>query len=356
MADSDIQITEILYDADGAFGSDVAYEWVELFNAGPTAVSLDGWTISDGFTGVTAISNGFTLQPGQYGVVYNSGRITQAEFEAAYGALPPGALLITHEGDGSTADLWASMGNSGEQITLRNDSNTIIEQFTYPDTAAAGQSLELGGTDGAETFTVQSSPTVGFCFLAGTRIAVPGGERRVEDLCIGDLVTTAEGQAVPVKWLGRQEVQTGGDTTLHARLAPVLITAGTLGTHSDLYVSADHGMCVDGHVINASALVNGSTIRFAGRADLPEAFTYYHVETEHHDVILANGSPAETFVDAAGRAAFDNHQEYLDLYGTERVIPEMPRPRISAARHVPQPIKARLRRDGGPRRWTRAAI
>ena len=42
------------------------------------------------------------------------------------------------------------------------------------------------------------------CFLSGTTIACPDGERAVETLDIGDLVLTFDGCAVPVKWIGRQ--------------------------------------------------------------------------------------------------------------------------------------------------------
>ena len=39
---------------------------------------------------------------------------------------------------------------------------------------------------------------------------------------------------------------------------------------------------------------------------------------------------------------FDNYQEYLDLYGAERIIPEMDRMRITSRRLLPDAIKARL--------------
>ena len=129
------------------------------------------------------------------------------------------------------------------------------------------------------------------------------------------------------------------------RFAPVCIEKGAFGGDlptQDLVVTGDHGMVIDGMVINASALVNGRNIRFVSSADMPESFAFYHVETENHDVILANGLPAETFVDAAARSNFDNHQEYLDLYGAERLIPEMNAPRISSQRLVPDSIKAKL--------------
>ena len=193
-------------------------------------------------------------------------------------------------------------------------------------------------TDKSENVTAQN-----FCFLGGTLIATPSGERAVETLEIGDMVRTAGGRDVVVKWVGRQRVTAPlFNISLDEKRALVCIVAGALGNHTDLYVSADHGMIVDGLVINASALVNGTTIRFVPATEMPQEFTYYHVETEAHDVILANGTPVETFIDYVGRQAFDNYGEYLESYGVERIIPEMPHPRISTARLLPEDIKARL--------------
>jgi hypothetical protein len=181
-----------------------------------------------------------------------------------------------------------------------------------------------------------------FCFASGTQIATVCGEKLVESLSIGDLIHTDDGRCVPIKWIGRQ---TSHKLFCGPHMQPVRIRAGALGDglpHSDLIVTADHGMIIDGLVINASALVNGTTIDWVPMADLPDQVTYYHIETENHDVILANGAPAETFVDVAGRTAFDNYAEYLDLYSTERIIPEMKHHRISTQRLLPNAIKARL--------------
>jgi hypothetical protein len=43
-----------------------------------------------------------------------------------------------------------------------------------------------------------------------------------------------------------------------------------------------------------------------------------------------------------GHSAFDNHEEYLELYGVESHIPKMQPPRISAQRLLPDAIKTRL--------------
>jgi hypothetical protein len=198
--------------------------------------------------------------------------------------------------------------------------------------------------DWPATFNLSALDSSNFalCFARDTAISTTKGAVNVQDLAIGDIVRTSTGQAVPVKWIGRQTVQ---KLIAGPNMQPVRICAGALGDglpHSDLTVTADHGMIIDALVINASALVNGTTIDWVPMADLPDQVTYYHIETENHDVILANGAPAETFVDVAGRTAFDNYAKYLDLYSTERIIPEMKHHRISTQRLLPNAIKARL--------------
>ncbi|MGR3803899.1 Hint domain-containing protein [Marinibacterium profundimaris] len=180
------------------------------------------------------------------------------------------------------------------------------------------------------------------CFGAGTLIATPSGARAVEDLRPGDPVLTADGRETAVKWVGRQVLSPrfAGD-----RACPVRVAKGALGQglpHRDLVLTPDHALILDGLAINAGALVNGVTITLEPRQSLPDRVTYYHVETEAHEVILANGAPAESYIDYVGRAAFDNYDEYLSLYGEPAVISEMPLPRVSSARMVPQAIRDRL--------------
>ena len=247
-----------------------------------------------------------------------------------------------------------------------NDTSTIVNDnvtWTVSSVLTSGPYQLIGLTDdgdpvlfdGSSAYIASNNPTLGpgvvgassataytYCFAADTMIATPKGETRVDALAIGDRITTAAGAVVPVKWIGRQ---TRHKLFSGPKMQAIRIRAGALGDglpHSDLTVTADHGLILDGHVINASALVNGDSINWVPLAELPDTFTVYHVETEAHDVILANGAAAETFIDYAGRAAFDNYQEYLDLYGCERLIHEMPLPRISSARHMHDALKDQL--------------
>ena len=193
--------------------------------------------------------------------------------------------------------------------------------------------------DGVPLYSTEPFPV---CFLAGTLIATPEGGRAIEELAIGDMVLTADGQTRPVRWIGRQKI-----ASLFAdpsRCYPVRIAAGALGDQMperDLYVSPEHALLVDGLLVNAGALVNGSTVT---RVIRPEAiFTYYHVELEDHALILAEGVPAETFVDNVTRRRFDNWAEHEALYGTRtEAIPEIDLPRVKSARQLPPRIRSRL--------------
>jgi len=181
------------------------------------------------------------------------------------------------------------------------------------------------------------------CFMPGTAIATPAGSADIETLCVGDDILTDDGRSVPVKWIGRQTISLQFSSADRRR--PVRITAGALGNGlpvRDLCLTADHALRVDGLLINAGALVNGTTITHEPLADFNGSYTVYHIETEDHDMILAEGTPAETYIDYVGRQVFDNYAEYVALYGEDRPLPEMTAPRVTAARMLPPHLRVRL--------------
>ncbi len=196
-------------------------------------------------------------------------------------------------------------------------------------------------------FTVTNDPNVAstvdtaFCFMRGTLISTPRGEVAVDALKHGDVVITADGIAKPVSWIGRQAISTHFADPL--RVLPIRIKAGALGDNvpsHDLLLSPDHAILVDHVLIQAGALVNGTSI--VRETSVPQIFTYYHVELDDHSLILAENTPAETFVDNVDRLAFDNWEEHEALYREGKPIVEMPYPRAKAHRQVPRAIRERL--------------
>ena len=61
------------------------------------------------------------------------------------------------------------------------------------------------------------------CFLRGTQILTPDGELAIEDLEIGDLVTTGSGKAVPIKWVARMRRERSATETWARDVRPIRI-------------------------------------------------------------------------------------------------------------------------------------
>lgn len=158
------------------------------------------------------------------------------------------------------------------------------------------------------------------CFFRGTYLLTPTGERRVEDLQIGDLVTTLNGEAKSIQWIGRRVYRRATGSSYPKSVLPVRVAAGALGPdapHRDLLISQQHALCVDGVLIKAADLINGSSITLRPDTELSE-IEYLHVKLTQHDVIFAEGAPSETLIVHSGNdGRFDNFAEYVRLYGED---------------------------------------
>ena len=199
-------------------------------------------------------------------------------------------------------------------------------------------------TIGVDSLTGDTYLQFSPCFLEGTRIACPDGDRTVEGLKTGDIVLTADGETRAVKWIGRQTVVARFAHPIYSY--PIRIAAGALDENvprRDLFLSPDHALLIDGILAQAGALVNETSIARVTRP--PPRFTYFHIETEDHAVILAEGAPAETFVDNVTRRRFDNYAEFEVLFGTmPEPIVELDQPRAMSARQLPSGIRQKLLR------------
>ena len=158
------------------------------------------------------------------------------------------------------------------------------------------------------------------CFLSGTRIKTPEGEINIEELRIGDHVLTASGEAKPIKFIGRRWLLRERPGPWKKGEGPVKISRFAIdgkAPHSDLYISPEHAIYIDDILIPARNLVNGVTIVADAK---PEALslTYFHIELDTHEAILAEGLAVESFRlenQLTHAFWFDNADEYARLYG-----------------------------------------
>ncbi len=158
------------------------------------------------------------------------------------------------------------------------------------------------------------------CLLRGTLIATPTGEVAIEDLRLGDLVETISGEAKPIRWIGRQTFRKSV-ASWHPSVMPVRISKGALDDGmptQDLYISAGHALYVDGALVRVKELINDSSI-VSALPDDREAIEYYNVLLDSHDVVIADGTPVETFqLRGSDYENFDNFVELEQLYPVER--------------------------------------
>ena len=142
------------------------------------------------------------------------------------------------------------------------------------------------------------------CFLAGTHILTESGEIKVEDLVIGEHVITHSGEAKPIKWIGVGKVlATRGQ---RSAANAVIVRKGALGLNvptQDLRVTKGHALYIDGVLIPVEHLINQRSILWDDRA---QEVQIYHIELETHDVLIANGAPAESYRDDGNRWLFRN--------------------------------------------------
>jgi hypothetical protein len=165
---------------------------------------------------------------------------------------------------------------------------------------------------GQESLTFRAFVTP-VCYCAGTRLAAARGSVPVETLRVGDLVKTRSGLHRPIRWIGHRTIDCRSEP-VPEEVWPVRIAAGAFGEgqpERDLLVSPGHGICVDLDdevLIPALALVNGATV-----VQQPvDTVEYWHVELDSHDLLLAEGLLAESYVDTGNRGFFATGEGRID--------------------------------------------
>jgi Hint domain len=191
--------------------------------------------------------------------------------------------------------------------------NTTPTEVQFQDNQVFGlTAAQLAGTAESGTTFLTTEPTLNtastwdaaLCFLATTTIATPTREASVEELTIGDTLLTLRGEARRIVWIGEGRVLASRGRRSAA--TPVIVRKGALADnvpHHDLRVTKGHSLYIDGVLIPVEFLVNHRSIVWDDHA---QEVKLYHIELETHDVLLANGVPAESYRDDGNRWLFGN--------------------------------------------------
>lgn len=176
--------------------------------------------------------------------------------------------------------------------------------FTATITLVADSVLPGGGAppvalgDTVLTLTATVVP----CFVAGTRIRTPAGQVPVETLELGDLVCVEGGGVRPVVWWARSGsiCARTRTRTVCSRSASAAMPSGATARHADLFLSPDHAVHVDGVLIPIRRLIDGARVARLRRRHVH----YVQIELDRHDIVHAEGLPAESYLDTGDRHSF----------------------------------------------------
>jgi hypothetical protein len=287
--------------------------------SGATLTELNGAALTD--TGTLANDGAITLDPstmtvagltGTGSVAIDAGSVLSVQTTIAAGE------TLTFSGSGGYLHLGTpdSVAGSvtnfsiGDAIDLQGIAlstvsySTSLGQLTF---SGGGFALALA-PDGGSVFTAASGDGTevfsALCFCANTQILTPEGERAVQDLAVGDLVTTHRGEVRPIVWIGEGRVRVRRGQ--RGAATPVIVRKGALAENvpnRDLRVTKGHSLWFGGVLIPVEYLVNHRLIEWD---DMAQEVSLYHIELASHDVLVANGAPAESYRDDGNRWLFHN--------------------------------------------------
>jgi len=194
---------------------------------------------------------------------------------------------------------------------------------------AAVGAAALAKVDRARAAPVSAPRPTARCLLRGTNIQTTTGERKVEELAIGDLLPTVFGGVRPIQWIGRYLFKKSDPSRPWVKTAlPVRVDHSAIAPdvpHADLYLTGPHALLIDGLLIPVGNLINDTTIR---RHDVyADELEFFHIKMESHDAIYAEGAPVETLLGVDEGAI--NFAEYFRLYGVADTEETLCAPRVS---------------------------
>ena len=229
------------------------------------------------------------------------------------------------------------------QSTVDGKTTTVVTIKGYATSSAAN--VEPASTvtysDGYILFGEQSD--TGACFLAGSMVRTPDGDVAVEDLQIGDQVTAFDWQnnaevTRPVVWAGKAHCNVRPHLPDDEAGYPIRLLKNAIADgvpYKDMLITAEHCLFFDGKFVPARMLVNGRSIFFDKSIT---SYDYYHIETETHSVIMADGMLTESYLDTGNRRAFSQKGNVVSIGSTSNLTWDDAAAPLTVSRETVEPL------------------
>ncbi|TCL01265.1 Hint domain-containing protein [Shimia isoporae] len=181
-----------------------------------------------------------------------------------------------------------------------------MRMFFFPDMDASEEDMNEFEDD--EEFKLKhpdrDPEDLPVCFVPGTMIDTPDGRVPVEKLKAGDTVCLADGGSAVLRWVSKSHFSYS-DLLRSADVRPVCVPEGSLGKglpEADLWVSQQHRIALSGwqvEMLTAHAAVFAQAKHITAAPGIPgpewrAGVDYVHLLFDRHELVLANGAPAES--------------------------------------------------------------
>lgn len=227
---------------------------------------------------------------------------------------------------GTVSSAYFSINNGTSNLAAFNTNSSLdfgdwassVSDDAYDASASKGVANTVSANDLLEMEMLGYTLA---CYAAGTRILTARGDVFVEDLRVGDVVRARFAGWTPIRWTGQRRI----DCRRHPdprEVLPIRVSAGAFGPdrpHRDLLLSPDHAVAVDGALIPIRLLMNGASIR---QETAMAEVHYFHFELDRHDLLLANGLEAESYLDTGNRGIFTNSGSPIVLHPVLGISPQ----------------------------------
>jgi len=161
------------------------------------------------------------------------------------------------------------------------------------------------------------------CFTTGALIATQHGERRIEDIRVGDRVITRDNGMQEVRWIGTCMVD-GAMLRAQASKRPVRVAKDTFGPgmpERDMHFSPNHRILLaqaDTSLLFGDPEVLAAVKDMVDRPGIsrvtPEQVTYVHLLFDRHETVFADGMWSESFL--PGKVAMNglDQAQQVEIY------------------------------------------
>ncbi|AOW47885.1 Hint domain-containing protein [Acetobacter ascendens] len=232
----------------------------------------------------------------------------------------------------STSDLYATYDPTTKETIISTDLNEgsgYTNQRLYvviPDTATVINPLNIGhsldGVYSVTTITTNGVYSDTFsCFLKDSLIKTQDGYMPVQDIAPGEKVSVfidGTEEQKEVVWAGTAHVVVNANLPEDQAGYPIRILKNSIAENvpfKDMLITPEHCLFVEGRFVPARMLVNGRSIYYDTTMT---SYDYYHIETEKHSVIMADGMLTESYLDTGNRRNFQQAGKVVRIGGKQK--------------------------------------